>query len=181
MDESRASRSGKVWDTGIRGHQANETVRLIRSGNGRLRSKRLCERNGCSEQLTGGVIGPVRTSPLPRDPIRCSSYQCDHGGCSTRETGEGETTRIQRRTMEDSRAMLVRRSQRTARRSGYLFQPERCCSVLVYERVLTRDNGAYVTHVIFSMRIPRRFFVYCIHNGLAHIHRVLPVLANDFI
>jgi len=45
--------------------------------------------------------GLVRTPPLPRDTVRYSSCPCHHGRDSAEETGGGETTGIQQRTVED--------------------------------------------------------------------------------
>jgi len=44
--------------------------------------------------------GPVRAPPLPRVPIGYSSCPCDYRGGQTEQTGGGETTRIQQRTVE---------------------------------------------------------------------------------
>ena len=49
-----------------------------------------CEWIRCCEQLTLGIVGVMWTSPIPRDTVGCSSYQCDYGGGPTTETGGGE-------------------------------------------------------------------------------------------
>ena len=45
--------------------------------------------------------GLVRAPPLPRDPVGYSSSPCDYRGGQTQQIGDGETTRFQRRIVED--------------------------------------------------------------------------------
>ena len=52
VDESRAPRSGEVWDAGIRGQSANQAVRLLCSRDGHLRSRYQRERIHCGERFT---------------------------------------------------------------------------------------------------------------------------------
>ena len=47
------------------------------------------------------TLGLMRTSPLCRHPLGSYSHAGDHGGGSARKIRESETSRIQRRTVED--------------------------------------------------------------------------------
>ena len=75
-------------------------------------------------------LGIVRTPSLRR-ALGYSSRQCDHGRGPTDETGGGERAGIQRRIVENGRAVLVGGSKRTSRGRGYTFLLERRCGVLV--------------------------------------------------
>ena len=101
MDESRTPASGTVRYAGIRKQQTDETVRLLRSRDGHIRSECSLEQIRCYSQLTGDTLGPVRIPSLPRVPVGHSGRQRDHGTGSAGETEGGETTRIQRRVVED--------------------------------------------------------------------------------
>jgi len=59
------------------------------------------ERIHYCEQFTDiKAPGPVRAPPLLRDPVGHSSRPCDYEGGQTKKTGGGETTWVQRRTVE---------------------------------------------------------------------------------
>ena len=52
-------------------------------------------------EFTGDTLGPVRTPPIPRDPVGHSGSQCDHGRGSTGGTGRGGTPRVWQGAVED--------------------------------------------------------------------------------
>jgi len=102
------------------------------------------------------------TPSLPRVPVRYSSRQCDRGRGPTEEAGGSETTWIQRRTVEDRRAVLAGGSKRTARDRGYTFLLERRCGILVRKELLACGKGVERTHddgLVFVISFPIHFFV----------------------
>ena len=103
------------------------------------------EVSGCASrfavvEFTGDNSGTMRTPPLPRVPVGYPSRPRDYGGGPTDGTGGGRTAWVQRRIVEDHRAMLAGGPQCTTQRRGYPLVPTRRHAVLVVKGVLTRDE-----------------------------------------